>query len=393
MFGWLYRIRPSAWALLTTVIVLPLIPVLFRTTKVISPEIYLYVLLPLAALSVAGISYMYARGHKDRVRHRFDKSLTVGSVFVIWFVIYFMSGLAVTYTYNALTSSILAVILNVIIYGAVAAAFEYARHSVMLLAGRRNIMGFGFIVSLVFALQQMNLVGLLGVNELGDLIKIGVADTIPMIILSFLLTYLSITAGFGSQLMLRLGLVAATVLPPIIPKYDWYMTGVSLLLLAIAVYIVMDQTREHAGDTRTHRTRQHHSRMAFDIMFTLLMVGLVLFMTGALSYRPRAIVSNSMKPIFERGAIVIVQKVSPMDVSIGDIVQYEVPGRSITHRVMKIRESDDGSGKRIFITKGDNNPSPDPPVREDQVVGIIRAEIPYVGYPSVWLNEAIHEST
>lgn len=389
MIGWVHRVRGAAWFVLAAAFVLSLLPVLLRTVKVVSPEVYLYILYPCASIVMALVAYYFAHGRNDRVRHRFDKSLTVGSVVVIWFVLYFILGLAVTYTYNALTSSIVATALNITVYGIGAACFEYARHSVMLIAGRRSVIGFGVLVSLVFALQQMNLVGLITATELGTIVKITVADILPMLLLSFLLTFLSITAGLGSQLMLRLGLVAATILPPIIPKYDWYMTGVSIVLLVILVYVVMDRTREHPRDTRMHRTRQHHPRMALDIMLVILMIGLVFFMTGALSYRPRAIVSNSMKPVFERGAIVVIQKSSPMDVKVGDIVQYDIPGRSITHRVIKIKESDDGGGKRVFITKGDNSPSIDLPVKENQIVGIIRAQIPYVGYPSVWLNEII----
>ena len=73
--------------------------------------------------------------------------------------------------------------------------------------------------------------------------------------------------------------------------------------------------------------------------------------------------SNSMKPVYERGAVVIVQKANPMDVQVGDIVQYEATGHSITHRVIAIDLTSDGSGKRVFLMQGDNSPSPDMPVQ------------------------------
>ena len=117
------------------------------------------------------------------------------------------------------------------------------------------------------------------------------------------------------------------------------------------------------------------------------MIALISFMTGAFSYRPQVIMSNSMKPVYERGAVVIVQKANPMDVQVGDIVQYEATGHSITHRVIAIDLTSDGSGKRVFLMQGDNSPSPDMPVQADQIVGIVRAQVPYVGYPSVWLKE------
>jgi hypothetical protein len=55
--------------------------------------------------------------------------------------------------------------------------------------------------------------------------------------------------------------------------------------------------------------------------------------------------------------------------------------------VIAIDFTSDGSGKRVFLTQGDNSPSPDMPVKAEQIVGIVRAQVPYVGYPSVWLKE------
>lgn len=59
----------------------------------------------------------------------------------------------------------------------------------------------------------------------------------------------------------------------------------------------------------------------------------------------------------------------------------------ITHRVTGIESASDGSGEKIFITQGDNSPSEDPPVSESQIFGIVRAQIPFIGYPTVWLKE------
>jgi signal peptidase len=124
-------------------------------------------------------------------------------------------------------------------------------------------------------------------------------------------------------------------------------------------------------------------------MFVAVLIGLAAFMSGFFSYRPLAIVSNSMQPVYSRGAIVIIQRVTdPMDIKLGDIVQYESAGKTITHRVVAIDAASDGSGKKVFTTKGDNNPSKDPLVAAQQIGGIVRAQIPYVGYPTIWLREA-----
>jgi signal peptidase len=111
-------------------------------------------------------------------------------------------------------------------------------------------------------------------------------------------------------------------------------------------------------------------------------------MTGVFTYKPVVIMSNSMVPVFSRGSVVVVQRLgSPMDISIGDIIQYQTEDKVVTHRVVAIDTAEDDSGDRVFTTKGDNNPSKDAPVGQSHVIGIVRSTIPYVGYPTVLLRD------
>ncbi|MEM2916173.1 MAG: signal peptidase I [Candidatus Woesearchaeota archaeon] len=80
--------------------------------------------------------------------------------------------------------------------------------------------------------------------------------------------------------------------------------------------------------------------------------------------------TGSMLPVLSHGshAIQIVPKF-PEDIHIGDIVSYNLDGVVIIHRV--IGTGTDGKGV-YFITKGDNNPEPDPePVRFSQIDRVV----------------------
>jgi signal peptidase len=323
-------------------------------------------------------------GQQDRVRHRGDKAFLVGSVMSVWFVLYFMSGIITSYVHNSLVSSPKSILVNIWAFGAVAFAIEYSRHGLMLMVRRRHVVWFGLIVALVLGIQQMNF-GLIPLTHgLDSFVKLAISDFVPALLSSLLLTYLAITAGLPSMLVYRLGLVAATILPPIVPKYDWYMQGVSLILLAVSIYISMDRTRQDREAPTRHRYH-HHPRRAYDMMAVLIILGMAMFMTGLFSYKPAAIASNSMQPVFSRGAMVIVRKAKPVDVRVGDIVQYRRESITVTHRVVEIDNAADGSGKKVFVTKGDNNHDKDPLVSQSQIIGIVRAKIPLIGYPSVWL--------
>ena len=390
MLAKIISVRSGAWWLLAATLVVSVGTVVLRLTGVVSPQDFLHFVQPLAGLLLAGLVYLVAGNQPERARNKKNKAVTIGSVLAIWFVLYFMSGLVVTYVNNALVSSIQAIAMNLVSFSIVAITFEYARHHTLLMSGRRNLVWFGAVVSVVFALQQVNLSGFSSAQNLDELVKFLTSDVAPALANSLPLTYLAVSAGLLGQLVFRLGLVAITVLPPVIPKYDWYMIGVTAIILAAAVYIIID----HESYDQDVRVKRHQQRpgLAFDVMFGVVTTGLVMFMLGVFSYKPIAIMSNSMAPLFNRGSMVVVQKINdPMDISVGDIIQYEADNKMITHRVVEVHNNKEGDGSLVFITKGDNSPSADAPVEAERAVGVIRASIPYIGYPTVWLKEASKE--
>jgi len=99
------------------------------------------------------------------------------------------------------------------------------------------------------------------------------------------------------------------------------------------------------------------------------------------------VVSSSMEPTFDAGAVVIVNSVSPESIQQGDIVTYREGEKEvikdgkvnrITHRVVGVSESE---GAPVFTTKGDANDAPDPqPVPASAVIGQVAFSIPYLGH-------------
>ena len=93
------------------------------------------------------------------------------------------------------------------------------------------------------------------------------SSLVPAFASSVLLTYLAFTAGLGSQLTYRLGVIAVMFVPPIIPKYDWYMTGIAWTALAVGVYIAIDRNRpDIAAPTRPPQRARGTQNIAFAIV-------------------------------------------------------------------------------------------------------------------------------
>lgn len=385
MLAKIYSVRRAAWLLLALLAVLVIVSASVRSTGSLASSVFMYVVQPLSALAIAALAYALARHRRAVATHTEGRAFLTGSILALWAVLYFLSGLVITYVHNSLFTGAQGFAINLWQFGVTATAIEYSRYCLMKLAGRRNMLWFGFIVSCILAIQLMNFGQLQHAHTLADVIQLAVADFIPSLFASFVLTYLAITSGLAAQLIYRLGLVAVFVVPPILPKFDWYMQGVSLLLLAVVLYMVLD--RNNQADVQ-HPHRQRQPRRLIDAAWLTGIVALVCFMIGVFNYRPYAIPTYSMAPTYGRGAMVVVQKIhSPMDVRIGDIVQYKSTNKLLTHRVIAIDADADGSGERVFTVKGDRNLTPDRPIQQSQVMGIVRVHIPYVGYPTVWLME------
>jgi len=82
--------------------------------------------------------------------------------------------------------------------------------------------------------------------------------------------------------------------------------------------------------------------------------------------------TGSMLPVLGQTAHALqITPRAPEDIHLGDIVSFWHDGRVISHRVISIGKDDRGT---YYVTKGDNNPDPDPVlVRFEQIDRVVVA--------------------
>ena len=102
-------------------------------------------------------------------------------------------------------------------------------------------------------------------------------------------------------------------------------------------------------------------------------------------YRPAAVYSGSMVPTMPVGSLVFEKTVPASTVEVGDVITFNdpyVPGRVVTHRIIRIAKTDHGLAYR---TKGDANPARDPwTIALPDKVGKVSFSVPYLGYMLVY---------
>lgn len=123
------------------------------------------------------------------------------------------------------------------------------------------------------------------------------------------------------------------------------------------------------------------------ILATLAALVLIIapLLTGSQTY---SVLTNSMKPNYGPGTLLVVKPTAFKELSTGDVVTYQIEsGRPevITHRIISM--SADQQGNAQLVTKGDNNDVADAmPVTEIQVRGKLLYAVPFAGYAANWLG-------
>ena len=108
---------------------------------------------------------------------------------------------------------------------------------------------------------------------------------------------------------------------------------------------------------------------------------------------PYTVLTGSMSPAIEPGALVVVRPVAPEDVAVGDVITYQLRSGEptvVTHRVVGVSYAADGT--RSFTTRGDANTVDDAdPVRDVQVRGELWYAVPHLGRLGPLLTTAQRE--
>ena len=116
------------------------------------------------------------------------------------------------------------------------------------------------------------------------------------------------------------------------------------------------------------------------VLVTVVVI-LALLLVGApiVGLQVYAVLSGSMEPVYQTGALIYVKEADPLQLQTGDVITFRLDAdTAATHRIVEILTDDEGIGYR---TKGDANELVDGTVvRPQDVLGIPVFTVPLLGY-------------
>ena len=226
--------------------------------------------------------------------------------------------------------------------------------------------------------------------------KIGVGRYLPAIVLSAVATAFTSGGGIGVSAAYLWPIFTLKWLMPILPAYDWTVgalmgTAIPMgaLVVARTLYEGTEEFRERYPEPPPAPPDAPRSWTRWSAT-AIAAVLIILFSNGIFGVRPYLLAGVSMEPAFERGDVIIVREVPLETLEANDVIRFRQSRIDVAHRIIQILEDD---GELVFVTQGDNMERADPVVTADRVSGKVTFVIPRIGWPSLWIREALESRT
>lgn len=279
--------------------------------------------------------------------------------------------------------------------GAAVALSAYIQYRLIKNADKQQQANAVAVLTMIFALIYMG-----GMRVLADggsmSAEIFFVSIFRPLVISAAVSYFATRGSFLSVVLVNAPYAMILYFLPFIPD----VSAVTLALLIsgalfISVIICHFVTNEKSRAVRVREKRLARYAKKPVLGYVSLAGGIITiiaFFAGAFTIYPVVVLTGSMEPTLARGSLALVERVPPGEaferVGEGYVIHFTSNGVPFIHRV--VAHWYDPQGRRHYITQGDAGYGPDPfPVPPDDVRGIARATLPFLGYPYIFFWSVI----
>lgn len=296
---------------------------------------------------------------------------------VISLLLYFLLGIVFGFSYNVYSYSLKDIVINIFTLLIPSLIYEYIRYYLIKHSSDKKILY--VIITLLIILVNFNMNNL-NIDSTKLLYIRLFSDIIPNIIKHIILTIIMIKFGLSTCLAYQIIYMIFIIYCPYLPNVGYFLNFLILSFIPIIVYSRLNN--EDKGKD-IYKQKNYVEIITFFIGIILL-----LFNFGVFKIVPMSVASNSMKPIFEKGDLIIYSKIDDKDkLKKEDIIVFNYSGDIYIHRIKKVINKND---KMYYKTKGDANSSYDGNLTyEKDVIGIYKFKIKYLGYPALLLERLL----
>lgn len=343
---------------------------------------YKMVIFLLILLGIFKISFGF-----ERDKHRYVKDIVLETIIYlfIFFIIFYLLGVFISfarvegyYTWYGLRTMVIPVVLTIIFR-------EILRYMVMCKSEGNKLLLILSCIMFIFIEVTTTIYYTNFSTKYSSFLFIAIT-LLPAISSNIVFSILTLKVGYKPIILYALVIGLYRYLFPIIPNPDEYLTSIIMFLVPVFYGYRMYKFYDKVKDKEIERD-YNKRRVGYLLGPTILIIILVYFTSGYFHYHAIAVASGSMTPNILKGDIVVIEKIDGdfSKLKKGQVIAYKYDNIVVVHRLINIIEE---KGTYYFYSKGDANESEDNwVITEDMIIGIVNVKIPYLGLPTVWLNE------
>jgi len=331
----------------------------------------------------------YFRFGLEKDKHRYIKDIIIEVLIFLlsFFILYYLLGLIIGfyradnyYNLYGIKTFILPVILSIILK-------EFLRYNILRKAEDNNILIVVSFLLFVF-LDISNVIYFSNFNTSYDIFTFVALDLLPIISTNIVCTYLSMKMGYKPGIIYLLVINLYEFLIPILPNPNEYLSSLINFFLPLILCYRINLFFTKEKDKLIVREYFKNSKIPL-ISLGVFIIIIVYFTSGYFKYYAITVASGSMTPNILKGDVVIIEQLKDDynydNLEEGQVIAYRYDNIIVVHRIDRIIKEKD---EYFIYTKGDANNTVDNYfIKEDNVIGIVKVKIPFIGLPTVWLNE------
>lgn len=345
---------------------------------------YQYIINPLFWIILAIVlRFLFGKTFENKKLKRPIIQYTIIAV-LVWIIIYMLSGLVVTFGKNPYSTTTKGLLYNFWITGTVLIAKEYVRYKIINNVYDKDKTKIAVLISIVYVIIDIEFTRFIGRPvAIITIIKYVAQMVLPDIARNVVFSYTSVYSSCIPAIIYQLVTNLYFWVSPILPNSPWVMTAIVDTTVPAILFLYIRYVKNKLDIFRS-KENIINSDPRNIIPLVILIILAIWFAIGIFPIKPVSIASGSMEKELHVGDIAIIKKCNSNDVNVGDIIEYQMEGYTVIHRIIEKKER---KGEFYFVTKGDNNDAPDrEEVREEQLIGKVIFKIRYLGYPAIWLH-------
>ena len=308
---------------------------------------------------------------------------------MIFLILYYLFGIIIGYaesnnylTLYGLTVFIIPTILKIVFK-------EHLRKSLLTKSGNNKFLII-YTVILFIIIDILPALSILNMSNMRDVFLFIALVLLPSITVNISATYINIKVGYMPVVIYLLIFSLYQYIVPIVPNPSEYLKAIIDFVLPILIlFKVRKIVNKYSDEDKEIDINYRKPSIIILIIPIILTTIIIYFVSGYFKYYALAIASGSMYPVFDRGSVVITEQVNDKydnynKLKEGEIIAFKAEKNIVVHRLIRIVNDGD---EVYYYTKGDANKEEDDYlIKKENIIGIVRFKIPYIGYPTVWFS-------